>query len=59
MYEYEVKLMNGTKEIIFGYNYQDALRRSNIPGNMVERLIGSLNMSIKKYQKGVDNLSPL
>lgn len=41
MYEYEVKLTDGTREIIFGYSYQDALRRSNISGNAVDCLIGT------------------
>ena len=41
MYEYEVKLLDGTREIIFGYDYQDALRRSKISGNMVDFLIGT------------------
>lgn len=39
MWEFEVVLRSKEKVFLFGYSYQDAINRSNIPANEIDFLL--------------------
>ena len=39
MYEFEILMKSGERDIIFGQSYQDALNRSHLAANQVECIL--------------------
>jgi hypothetical protein len=39
MFEFEVRLRDGNTTFLYGYNYDDAIRRAKLDGDEIEQLV--------------------